>query len=200
MLMTARKQNLKDYRKKNVGEMMISLNEVVMVVVDVQEKLIPHIWEKEKIIRNIQILIKGLKILNVPILLTEQYPEGLGKTIPQIREIFSEVSPISKMTFDCSNNKNFMEKINGLNRKQVLLCGIETHVCIYQTAIGLRDAGYEVQVVADSVSSRTEGNKEIALQRMRDSGVGITSVETVLFELLKTAEGRKFKEILKLVR
>ena len=138
--------------------------------------------------------------MNVPILLTEQYPEGLGKTIPQIREIFSEVSPISKMTFDCSNNKNFMEKINGLNRKQVLLCGIETHVCIYQTAIGLRDAGYEVQVVADSVSSRTEGNKEIALQRMRDSGVGITSVETVLFELLKTAEGRKFKEILKLVR
>jgi len=87
-----------------------------------------------------------------------------------------------------------------LKRKQALLCGIETHVCIYQTAIGLRDKGYEVGVVADSVSSRTEGNKEIALQGMRDLGVGITSVETVLFELLKTAEDREFKEILKLVR
>ena len=179
---------------------MLSLDRVVMVVVDVQEKLISHIWEKEKIIRNIQMLIKGLKILNVPILLTEQYPEGLGKTIPRIREILSDISPISKMTFDCSANKNFMERINGLKRKQILLCGIETHVCIYQTAIGLKSKGYEVDVVADGVSSRTEGNKEIALQRMRDSGIGITSVETVLFELLKTAEGKEFKEILKLVK
>ena len=179
---------------------MLSSDKVVMVVVDVQERLIPHIWEKEKIIKNMQILIKGMEILNVPILLTEQYPEGLGETIPQIKKLLSDVSPISKMTFDCSNNKNFMDRINGLKRKQVLLCGIESHVCIYQTAIGLRDAGYEVQVVADSVSSRREANKEIALQRMRNSWVGITSVETVLFELLKTAEGKEFKEILKLVR
>ncbi len=179
---------------------MLDSGRVVMVVVDVQEKLIPHIWEKEKIIRNIQMFIKGLKILNVPILLTEQYPEGLGKTIPRIREILSDVPPISKMTFDCCGNKNFMERINGLKRKQVLLCGIETHVCIYQTAIGLKSEGYEVQVIADGVSSRTEGNKEIALQRMRDSGIGTTSVETVLFELLKTAEGKEFKEILKLVK
>ena len=181
-------------------KIMLNLNEVVMLVVDVQERLIPHIWEMEKIIRNIQILIKGLKILKVPILLTEQYPEGIGKTIPGIKELLPDVSPMSKMTFDCSGNENFMERVENLKRKQVLLSGIETHVCIYQTAIGLKDAGYEVQVVADSVSSRSEGNKEIALQKMRDSGVGITSVETVLFELLKTAEGKEFKEILKLVR
>lgn len=179
---------------------MLSSGRVVMVVVDVQEKLIPHIWEKEKIIRNMQILIKGMKILDVPILLTEQYPEGLGKSIPGIRNLLPDVSAISKMTFDCCGNENFMDRINGLKRKQILLCGIESHVCIYQTAIGLRSEGYEVDVVADSVSSRTEGNKEIALQKMRDSGVGITSVETVLFELLKTAEGKEFKEILKLVR
>ena len=179
---------------------MLSSDKVVMVVVDVQERLIPHIWEKEKIIKNMQILIKGMEILNVPILLTEQYPEGLGETIPQIKKLLSDVSPISKMTFDCSNNKSFMDRINGLERKQVVLCGIESHVCIYQTAIGLRDKGYEVEVVADGVSSRREANKEIALQRMRDSGVGITSVETVLFELLKTAEGKEFKEILKLVK
>ena len=179
---------------------MISLDRVVMVVVDMQEKLIPHISEKGEIIRNIETLIKGMEILNVPILLTEQYPEGLGKTIPSIKKLLSDVSPISKMTFDCSNNKSFMDRINGLDRKQVVLCGIEAHICIYQTAIGLRDKGYEVEVVADGVSSRREANKEIALQRMRDSGVGITSVETVLFELLKTAEGREFKEILKLVK
>ena len=179
---------------------MISSDSAVTVIVDVQEKLIPHIWEKEKIIRNIQTLIKGMEILNVPILLTEQYPEGLGKSIPQIRNLLSDVSPINKMSFDCSANKNFMDRVNGLKRKQILLCGIEAHVCIYQTAIGLKDAGYEVQVVADSVSSRTQENKEIALQRMRDSGIGITSVETVLFELLKTAEGKEFKEILKLVK
>ena len=179
---------------------MISSDSAVTVIVDVQEKLIPHIWEKEKIIRNIQILIKGMKILDVPILLTEQYPEGLGKTIPRIKDLFSDVSPISKMSFDCSANKNFMDRINGLNRKQILLCGIETHICIYQTAIGLKSEGYEVQVVADSVSSRIEGNKEIALQRMRDLEIGITSMETVLFELLKTAEGKEFKEILRLVR
>ena len=179
---------------------MLSLDNVVAVVVDVQEKLIPHIWEKGKIIKNIQILIKGMKILNVPILLIEQYPEGLGKTIPRIKDLLSDVSPISKMTFDCSGNKNFMERINDLKRKQVLLCGIETHVCIYQTAIALKSEGYEVDVVADTVSSRRQENKEIALQRMRNSGVGITSVETALFELLKTAEGKEFKEILKLVR
>ena len=186
--------------REQIETRMLSLNKVVMVVVDVQEKLISHIWEREEMIRNIQILVKGLKILDVPILLTEQYPEGLGKTIPRIKDLLSGVSPISKMSFDCCGSKNFTERIDGLKRKQALLCGIETHVCIYQTAIGLRDKGYEVGVVADSVSSRTEGNKEIALQGMRDLGVGINSVESVLFELLKTAEGRKFKEILKLVR
>ena len=138
-------------------------------------------------------------MLGITILWVEQNPQGLGPTIPEIADILSNIQPISKMSFSSCRNDDFLQALNALNRKQVLVAGIEAHVCVYQTAADIVDIGYEVQVVTDAVSSRNVENKEIGLQRMRDSGVSLTSVETALFELLKVAEGEQFKEILKIV-
>jgi len=155
---------------------------------------------KELLFKNVQKLIKGIQILGIPILWVEQNPRGLGPTIPEIADILSNIQPISKMSFSSCRNDRFLQALNALNRKQVLIAGIEAHVCVYQTAAELVDIGYDVQVVTDAVSSRNMENKEIGLQRMRDSGVSLTSVETALFELLKVAEGEQFREILKIVK
>ena len=127
-------------------------------------------------------------------------PQGLGPTIPEVADLLSEIQPISKLSFSCCRNDRFVQALKVSNRNQVLIAGIETHVCIYQTAVDLVDLGYEVQVVTDAVSSRTAENKEIGLQKMRDAGISFTSLETALFELLKFAEGEQFKEILKIVK
>jgi len=148
----------------------------------------------------VQKLIKGIQVLGIPILWVEQNPQGLGATIPEIANILSNIKPISKMSFSCCRNDRFVQELKNLNCKQVLIAGIEAHVCVYQTAADLVNLGHEVQVVTDAVSSRNMENKEIGLQKMRESGVSLTSVETALFELLKVAEGKQFKEILKIVK
>jgi len=138
--------------------------------------------------------------LGIPILWTEQNPEGLGPTIPEVANLLSGIKSVSKLSFSCCGNERFMEALRALNRNQVLLAGIEAHVCIYQTAVDLVNLGYEVQVVVDAVSSRTKENKLIGLERIREVGVSLTSTESVLFELLKVAKGSKFREILKVVK
>ncbi len=156
--------------------------------------------EKELLFKNVQKLIKGIQVLGIPILWVEQNPQGMGPTIPEIADILSNIQPIIKMSFSSCRNDRFVQALKALNRKQVLIAGIEAHVCVYQTAADLVGLGYEVQVVTDAVSSRTIENKEIGLQKMRDSGVSLTSVETALFELLKVGEGEQFREILKIVK
>jgi isochorismate hydrolase len=170
------------------------------LIVDIQGNLAQLMHRKELLFKNVQKLIRGIKVLGIPILWVEQNPQGLGPTIPEISDILHDIQPISKMSFSSCRSERFMQELNALNRKQVLIAGIETHVCVYQTAVDLVDIKYEVQVVIDAVSSRNVGNKEVGLQRMRDSGVSLTSVETALFELLKTAEGDKFKEIINIVK
>lgn len=176
------------------------MENTVLVIVDVQGNLAHLMHEKELLFKNMQNLIKGIQVLGLPILWVEQNPKGLGPTIPEIADILSDIQPIAKMSFSSCRNDGFVQAMKALNRKQVLIAGIEAHICVYQTAADLVDTGYEVQVVADAVSSRTLVNKEIGLQKMRDSGAGLTSVETALFELLKVAEGEMFKEILKIVK
>ena len=176
------------------------MENVALLLVDIQGKLAHSMHGKELLFKNMQKLIKGIQVLGIPILWTEQNPQGLGPTIPEISDLLSNIQPISKMSFSCCQNDRFVQALKALNRKQVLIAGIETHVCVYQTAVDLVDLGYEVQVVTDAVSSRKIENKEIGLQKMRDSGVSLTSVETALFELLKVAEGEQFKEILKIVK
>jgi nicotinamidase-related amidase len=179
---------------------MLKIENTTLLIVDIQGNLAHLMHGKELLFKNVQKLIKGIQILGIPILWVEQNPQGLGPTIPEIADILSNIQPISKMSFSSCRNDRFLQALNALNRKQVLIAGIEAHVCVYQTAAELVNIGYDVQVVTDAVSSRSMENKEIGLQRMRDSGVSLTSVETALFELLKVAEGEQFREILKIVK
>lgn len=179
---------------------MLELKNTVLIIVDVQGKLANLMHKKEVLFENLQKIIKGAKALGIPILWAEQNPKGLGPTVPEVANLLSNNQPISKMKFSCCGSDHFIKALRELNRKQILIVGIETHVCVYQTAIDLLDSGYEVQIVADAVSSRTEENKRIGLEKTRDAGAALTSIETALFELLRVAEGEKFKEILKIVK
>jgi isochorismate hydrolase len=179
---------------------MLNIEDVVLLLVDIQGKLAQLMHEKERLFRNLQTLVKGVQVLEVPILWMEQNPEGLGPTIPEIANLLTDITPISKMSFSCCQNTSFVKALAGLNRKQVLIAGIEAHICVYQTTAELIDMGYAVHVAADAVSSRTEENKTIGLQKMKDAGASWTSVETLLFELLRVAEGEKFKTMLKIVK
>jgi isochorismate hydrolase len=179
---------------------MLKIENAVLSIVDIQGNLAHAMCEKELLFKNVQKLIRGIQVLGIPIVWLEQNPKGLGPTIPEISDLLSDNQPISKISFSCCRNDRFMQELKALNRKQILVAGIEAHICIYQTAADLVDLGYEVQVVTDAVSSRTIGDKKIGLQKMKDCGVSITSVETALFELLKVAEGQQFKEIVKIVK
>jgi len=179
---------------------MLEADSCVLVVIDIQGKLAQLMYRKEALFENAQKLIKGAQILEVPIIVTEQYPKGLGPTIPEIAALFLNFKPLPKVAFSCCGDEGFRQELMAVNRRQILICGIETHVCVYQTTVDLLASGYEVEVVADVVSSRTAENREIALQRIRDEGAGTTSVEMALFELMKAAEGPKFKEVSKIVK
>jgi len=179
---------------------MFDLEKTVLVVVDVQEKLWAAMHEKESLRDNTVRIVQGAKILGVPIVWTEQNPKGLGATLPEVVELLNDSEPVTKLSFSCCGEEAFIKRLEALNRKQILITGMETHVCVYQTVVDLRNKGYEVQVVADAVSSRTPENKAVGLERSREAGATITSTETALFELLKIAEGDRFKQMLKIVK
>ena len=179
---------------------MLSQEQTVLVVVDVQGRLAQAMHEKEALFRNLQRIIRGAQVLGLPILWCEQNPAGLGLTIPEVAGLLAGQNPIVKMSFSCCGSEPFRQALTAANRKQVLLIGIEAHVCIYLTAADLVESGYEVQVVADAVSSRTLENKQIGLARVGAVGAGVTCTETALFELLRTAEEPKFREIVKLLK
>ena len=179
---------------------MLNIDNTALVVIDVQEKLSRVMHEKEKLFENLQKLIKGLKLLNIPIVVTEQNPNGLGPTVPELTPLLSDVKPITKFSFSCCGEEPFLREVEKLNRKQILLTGIETHVCVYQTGVDLIEAGYEVHTVIDCASSRTLENKNLALDKMKSDGVKLTSVEIALFELLRTAKNPRFKEMSQIVK
>ena len=179
---------------------MLAVDKCALVVIDIQGKLSQLMYQKEALFENAQKLIKGVQVLEIPIIVTEQYPKGLGPTIPEIAALFPNFKPIPKVAFSCCGDEGFQRELLAVNRRQILICGIETHVCVYQTTVDLIASGHEVQVVADVVSSRTAENREIGLQRMRDEGAKITSTEMALFELMRAAEGPKFKEVSKIVK
>ena len=171
-----------------------------LVVVDIQEKLARAMHSKEKLIEYSVKLIQGMKVLDVPIITTEQNPKGLGLTVPAITAELTGNKPVVKLSFSCCDEKAFVQKLKAIKRNQIVLAGIEAHVCVYQTALDLISMGYEVEVAVDCIDSRSEENKKMALQKMVMAGVGLTSMEMILFDLLKVAEGTKFKEILKIVK
>jgi len=181
-------------------DVLLTVEECVLVVIDIQEKLARAMHEKEKFTDNLLRLLQGIKILEIPVIFTEQYPQGLGPTISEVLELLPGEKPIIKKAFSCWRVPEFTIRLQSCGRKQVLLTGIESHVCVYQTAIDLLNAGFGVHAVTDCISSRTAPNRDLGLQRMRDAGARLTSVEMVLFELLKAAEGEKFKAISRIVK
>ncbi len=179
---------------------MLQIHNCCLVVVDVQGKLAQLMYDKQALFKNIQILIKAAKILDIPILWCQQCPDSLGPTVPEIAQLLAGNEPIDKAAFSCCGSEEFNARLNELARQQVLLCSIEAHVCIYQTAVDLLRKGFSVDVIADAVSSRTAENKQIAIKRMAKQGVNISCTEMALFELLKTAEHPQFKQIARLVK
>jgi nicotinamidase-related amidase len=179
---------------------MLSVDQAVLMVIDVQGKLSQLMHDRDLLFRNLQILVQGARILEIPIIWLEQNPTGLGATIPEVANLLPEEKPISKMSFSAVRCPEALQRLRNTGRKQVLLAGIEAHVCIYLTAADLLAEGYQVEVVADAVSSRSAKNKEIGLHKITALGGEISCTETVLFELLQRAEGERFKRISKLLR
>jgi nicotinamidase-related amidase len=180
--------------------MRIKKNDTAAVIIDVQEKLFPLIYEHDIMAKNMSILIQGLKLLGVPLLVTQQYTKGLGGTVPQVSDVIGKFNHIEKMAFSCSGDEGFMSEFKKLNKKNVILAGIEAHVCVLQTTLDLLEAGYQPVVIEDCVSSRFLNNKTVAIERMRQMGALISTYESILFELTEESGTELFKGIVKLVK
>ena len=180
--------------------MRIFRERAVALVIDIQERLYPHIDQQDKLARNTVILIRGLRLLGIPLIVTEQYSKGLGPTIAPVKRQLDDTPVIEKMTFSCCDTAAVTEQLQRSQRNQVIVFGIEAHVCVLQTTLDLLDLGYQPVVIADCISSRRAEDKQTALQRMQQSGVVISSYESILFELCRVAGTEEFREISKLVK
>jgi nicotinamidase-related amidase len=180
----------------------LEAEQCALIVVDMQEKLLPPIWEKERLVKNIQLLIRLAGILKIPALLTTQYAKGLGNTVPAVAEMLPNTQAIDKLMFSCFGSDAFCSMLKRLpgQRTTVLLCGMETHICVMQTALGALREGYLVHVASDAVSSRTQMNWQIGLDRMRAAGTILSSTEMMLYELMRSSGAPAFKELLPFLR
>jgi len=176
----------------------LDAEQCALVVVDIQEKLLPPIFNKESLVKNSQLLIRLAKILDLPIMATTQYSKGLGSTVPEITSLLADVGAIDKMEFSCFGSDTFRSRLKSLpgNRNTVLLCGMETHICVMQTALGALNDGYLVHVASDAVGSRAEWNWKIGIDRMQAAGAVISSTEMMMYELLRCSGTPQFKELL----
>lgn len=184
-------------KKHSYAQGLLTREDCILVVIDVQEKLMPAIANREKVIDNIVRLLKFSRIIGLPVILTEQ--QKIGPTLPEVKREIPELDPVVKISFDCFSCQEFGERVSQIGRKTLLLTGIETHVCVTQTALHALPE-FTVHVVGDAVSSRDPDNKKVALKRMRQSGGVITSTEMVIFELLQRAGTDEFREALQLVK
>jgi nicotinamidase-related amidase len=179
---------------------MLGQKDTALVVVDVQGKLAQLMHDKESVYSNIERLIRSMQILGIPILWVEQIPEKMGKTIPRLAALLEPLTPIPKTSFGCCGEPAFMQALDATGRKNVLVTGIETHVCVYQTAAELAGKGYHVEVVADAVSSRLTSNRQLGLEKIVAAGAFKTSTEMAILELVRDAADPKFRDILKVIK
>ncbi|MFD2942418.1 hydrolase [Flavobacterium notoginsengisoli] len=171
-----------------------------LIIVDVQGKLAHIVQESEKLIANLEKIIQGCQLLSLPIIWLEQNPNGLGHTVSELEKLLRSQKAIEKYNFNAFENQEFKEAVLKTNRKQWLICGIETHICVYQTAMGLFTNNFEVEIVVDCVSSRSKDSIDVALKKMQQKGIGLTNVEMCLYELVKDSRNENFREILKLIK
>lgn len=179
---------------------MLKPENACLVVIDVQEKLLPVMQNPGPVVKNIAVLIQIAKALNIPIIWSQQVPTALGPTGEGLSSLLEGIEPIDKSSFSCCGEETFNVKLEQLNAQTAILCGIETHVCVFQTAMDLIQKGLYVQVIADAVSSRTLENRHIGLERMKAAGAVVSSTEMLLFELLRDAKHPKFRELSKLIK
>ncbi|NJK94531.1 MAG: hydrolase [Bacteroidales bacterium] len=180
--------------------MRIQAEESLGVIIDIQDKLFPHMHEKESLMKRVSILIQGLQFLDVPLVVTEQYTRGLGYTIDPVKNLFHGFNSIEKISFSCCDEPLFNDQMKWLRRKFVIIAGIETHVCVLQTMEDLLEQGNIPVIVEDCVSSRNLSDKQIAISRMQREGAIITTSESILFELCRHAGNERFKAISGLVK
>lgn len=179
-----------------VDKHILDAGQCVLLVVDIQEKLAAHMAEREPVVAASARLVTAAKRLGVPVLVTEQYPRGIGATAPELVTALGEAyRPIEKMSFACTGEPAFVTAFDASARRQAVLCGMESHICILQTALGLLAKGCAVHVAADAVCSRSAENKRVALEMMRQAGVTITCWETVAFQWLGKAGTPEFKDL-----
>jgi len=171
-----------------------------LVVVDIQEKLVPAMKKRQMVYDNCSHLIELAKLIDLPIVLTEQYPKGLGPTVPEIKEVLPSYAPLEKVTFDCCKGEGFIDKIASLQKTHIILTGMETHICVLQTCLSLLKEGYFVHLVSDAVCSRKKDDFRTGVEIMRDAGAVINCTETVLFQLLEKAGSPEFKTISKRIK
>jgi len=176
----------------------LEAEQCALVVIDIQEKLLPPIFQKEQLVRNSQLLIRAAGILKIPTLVSTQYAKGLGATVPEIASLLSGTEAVDKTLFSCFGSDVFCSLLKRLpgQRSTLLLCGMESHICVTQTALGALRDGYIVHVASDAVSSRTEWNWKIGLDRMRAAGAVISSTEMMIYELMRSSSSAAFKELL----
>lgn len=180
----------------------LEADQCALIIIDIQEKLLPPIFQKEQLIKNTQLLIRLAGILRIPHIATVQYAKGLGNTVPEIASLLPETEPIDKQMFSCFGSDVFcslLKRMQG-HRNTLLLCGMESHICVTQTALAALREGYIVHVASDAVSSRSEWNWKIGLERMRAAGAVISSTEMMMYELLRSSGSPAFKELLPYLR
>ena len=176
----------------------LQADQCALVVIDIQQKLLPPIFQKDQLVRNSQLLIRAAGILKIPALISTQYAKGLGGTVPEIASLLPGTEAIDKTLFSCFGSDVFCSLLKRLpgQRTTLLLCGMESHICVTQTALGALREGYLVHVASDAVSSRSEWNWKIGLDRMRDAGAIISSTEMMIYELMRSSSSAAFKELL----
>ncbi|MDO4485409.1 MAG: hydrolase [Bacillota bacterium] len=179
---------------------LISRDNTAFVVIDFQEKLMPAMSGKEQLEDKTVRLIKGMNVLGVPSIVTQQYTKGIGPTIPPVAEALGDFEPIDKTTFSCMKNEEFLERFRALGRKNVVVCGIEAHICVQQTVLQLMEEGYNVYVPTDCISSRSAEDKMWSISRMGEAGAVITSYEAILYEILGGSREDGFKQISAIVK
>jgi isochorismate hydrolase len=178
----------------------LNRDESSLLIIDIQEKLAAVMKMKDAVVGNCLHLIELSKMLSIPVVVTEQYPKGLGRTVEQLRSAMPRYKPVEKLTFSCCEEPAFMKEVKDLERKTIILTGMETHICVLQTCMGLLHNGFDVHLVKDAVCSRTKENWRTGIEFMRDTGAVITSTETVLFQLLNRAGTEEFRTISKRIR
>jgi len=172
----------------------------LLLVIDIQERLAAAMSQREQVTNNAQHLLEIARLQHLPIVVTEQYPKGLGPTVPELTDVLKSATRVEKISFSCCGQAGFLDELRRHERNKIIMCGMETHVCVLMTALDLIGKGYIVHVVSDAVSSRRKENWRTALSTMRDAGAVVTSTETVLFQLLQRAGTDEFRSIAKRIR